>query len=73
MRPNHFFAHDLATGMRFSIAIWFESAACANTSAQSEDDTHSVFILLSHLQIDNIGDDLFAIMTERTVPTKLLR
>ena len=59
--------------MRFSIAIWFESDARANTSAQSEDDTYSVFILLSHLQIDNIGDDLFAIMTERTVPTKLLR
>ena len=73
MRPNHFFAHALATGMRFSIAIWFESDARANTSAQSEDDTYSVFILLSHLQIDNIGDDLFAIITERTVPTKLLK
>lgn len=25
--------------------------------------------MLSHLQIDNIGDDLFAMMAERTVPT----
>lgn len=37
--------------------------------AQKERNIEAVLQLLTHLQIDNIGDDLFAMMAERTVPT----
>ena len=34
-----------------------------------EKQVEAILELLSHLEIDNIGDDLFAMMAERTVPT----
>ena len=45
--------------------IWFDSAVHASTTAQSHNDTRLVLILLSHQQIDNIGDDFLAMMAEQ--------
>lgn len=39
------------------------------TSADSRQDVEAVLKLLTHLEVDNIGDDLFAMMAERTIPT----
>tara|TARA_B100000674_G_scaffold36981_1_gene25900 strand:+ start:578 stop:754 length:177 start_codon:yes stop_codon:yes gene_type:complete len=51
--------------MWLSMDIWFDSAVRASTSAQSYNDTRVVLILLSHQQIDNIGDDFLAVMAEQ--------
>jgi hypothetical protein len=45
------------------------NAVGRSTPAQSKKNIEVVLHLLSHLQIYNMGDDLFALMAERTVPT----
>lgn len=37
--------------------------------AQNEQNVEAILRLLTHLQIDNMGDDLFAMMVEHTIPT----
>ncbi len=66
MRATTLFFLMLAFSLAFSAA---NPSRLESAPAQSERDVEAVLDLLGHLEIDSIGDNLFAMMAERTVPT----
>lgn len=61
-----------AVAFSVMIGLWVAAtplSQAAGAPAAKEKDVNAVLTLLTHLQIDSIGDDLFAMMAERTVPT----
>ncbi|MBC8451729.1 MAG: DUF2059 domain-containing protein [Rhodospirillaceae bacterium] len=66
MQSRLTFVFTLLLGLSLSMPIPNQGRSAP---AQSEQNVKAVLRLLTHLQIDNMGDDLFAMMAERTVPT----
>ena len=66
MQSRLTFVLTLLLGLTFSLPVLHQSRSAP---AQNEQNVEAVLRLLTHLQIDNMGDDLFAMMAERTIPT----